>query len=56
MSEATRAPEAAEPVIDDDEAPPPVGGSWERIYLVVILWLALQIALCYLFTRALTWA
>lgn len=36
---------------DDSHLPPPVGGSWRRLYAVVIFWLAVQIGLFYLFTR-----
>ena len=33
------------------EAPPPFGGSWRALYAVVLLWLAAQVLLFYLFTR-----
>jgi hypothetical protein len=38
------------PVPDE---PPPVLGTWARVYLVVLCYLALLIALFYLFTRRL---
>ena len=41
--------ETHEPVAG--EGPPPFGGSWERLYAVVLLNLALLAALFYLFTR-----
>ena len=34
------------------EEPPPVGGSWKRLYALVLGWLAAQVVLFYLFTRA----
>ena len=47
MSEAdTDAPRAL-------EEPPPIGGSWARLYAVVALDLAVTILLLYAFTRAL---
>jgi len=36
---------------DDIEAPPPVGGSWERLYTGVVLTLILYIVAFWLFTR-----
>ncbi len=36
-----------------DEAPPPILGSWGRLYAVVICWIILLISLFYWFTR--TW-
>ena len=35
----------------DDEEPPPILGSWKRLYALVLLNLALLIALFYLFTK-----
>jgi hypothetical protein len=35
-----------------DEAPPPIGGSWIRLYILVIVNLAVFIALFYTFTKA----
>jgi hypothetical protein len=35
------------------EAPPPILGSWSRLYTVVICWIILLISLFYWFTR--TW-
>ena len=37
------------PPIDE---PPPFLGTWKRVYLAVVLYLATLIALFYLFTRA----
>jgi hypothetical protein len=34
------------------EAPPPIGGTWRRLYAAVILFLVLQIAVYWIFTRA----
>ena len=34
--------------------PPPILGSWPRVYLAVLGWLALLILLFWLFTRAFT--
>ena len=31
---------------------PPFGGSWRTLYALVLAWLALQVVLFYLFTRA----
>jgi hypothetical protein len=39
------------PAEDDLNAPPPVGGSWERLYTGVVLTLALYILALWLFTR-----
>lgn len=39
-------------IIDDGSAPPPVFGSWARMYAVVIGALAVEILIFYLFTRA----
>jgi hypothetical protein len=36
-------------VVDD---PPPVLGTWKRVYTAVLSWLATLIVLFYLFTRA----
>lgn len=33
------------------EEPPPLGGSWQRLYTVVLINLAVLTALFYLFTR-----
>lgn len=44
--------EPVEAIAREIETPPPVGGSWGRLYLIVILWLLLQIALFQLFTVA----
>ncbi|HEX8283817.1 MAG TPA: hypothetical protein VF588_10705 [Pyrinomonadaceae bacterium] len=41
-----------EPHARDEEAPPPVGGSWRNLYAAVLLNLAALIVLFYLFTRA----
>lgn len=35
-----------------DEDPPPIGGSWNNLYAIVLLNLALLIALFYAFTKA----
>ena len=34
-----------------DETPPPFGGRWSRLYLIVAVWLGLCIALGYALTR-----
>ena len=34
------------------EEPPPFGGSWRVLYAAVLAWLAVQVVLFYLFTRA----
>ena len=34
------------------EAPPPVGGSWRRLYAVVLGALAVEVLIFYWFTRA----
>ena len=34
------------------EDPPPVGGSWAKLYALVLLNLAVLVVLFYLFTRA----
>jgi hypothetical protein len=34
------------------EEPPPFGGSWRALYAVVLLWLAAQVVIFYLFTEA----
>ena len=36
------------------EEPPPFFGTWRRVYLAVIAWLALLIVLFYLFAREFT--
>lgn len=38
-----------ERVVDE---PPPFGGSWRRLYALVLLWLAVLIVLFYIFTKA----
>jgi hypothetical protein len=35
------------------DEPPPFLGTWQRVYVVVLVYLALIIAACYWFTRAL---
>jgi hypothetical protein len=35
-----------------EEEGPPFGGSWRALYAVVLLWLAAQVVLFYLFTEA----
>jgi len=34
------------------DEPPPFLGAWSRVYTAVVVYLALLIALCYIFTRA----
>ena len=34
------------------EDPPPIGKTWQRLYAAVLITLAAEIALFYLFTRA----
>jgi hypothetical protein len=34
-----------------DSEPPPFGGTWLNVYLMVLAWLALLILLFYAFTR-----
>ena len=34
------------------DEPPPFLGTWPRVYTAVVVYLALLIALCYVFTRA----
>jgi hypothetical protein len=34
-----------------DNEPPPILGTWSRIYTVVLLWLVFVIGVCYAFTR-----
>ena len=34
------------------DEPPPFLGAWSRVYTAVVVYLALLIALCYVFTRA----
>ena len=36
----------------ETEEAPPVGRSWRALYAVVLVWLAVQVVLFYLFTRA----
>jgi hypothetical protein len=36
----------------DREDPPPIGRTWRRLYAAVILFLALQIVVYWIFTRA----
>jgi hypothetical protein len=38
--------------LDDPDDPPPILGTWPRLYSFVLLFLAVQIALFYAFTRA----
>ena len=35
------------------DEPPPFLGTWQRVYLAVLVYLGLIIAACYAFTRAL---
>jgi hypothetical protein len=44
--------ETDRPTAPDGEEPPPIGGSWRVLYVVVIGNLALLILLFYVFTRA----
>ena len=37
---------------DQNEAPPPIGGTWPRLYAAVIITLVVLVALFYAFTRA----
>jgi hypothetical protein len=37
---------------DMPDEPPPLLGSWRRVYVAVVAYLAVLITLCYLFTRA----
>ena len=37
---------------ESPDEPPPFLGSWRRVYTAVVAYLALLIALCYVFTRA----
>jgi len=37
---------------DVPDEPPPFLGEWRRLYMAVIVYLALVIGLCYAFTRA----
>lgn len=37
---------------DGAEEAPPFGGSWRALYALVLLWLAAQVVLFYLFTEA----
>jgi hypothetical protein len=34
-----------------DSEPPPLLGTWTRVYTAVLLWLAVVIGVCYAFTR-----
>jgi hypothetical protein len=34
-----------------DDEPPPILGSWRRIYIIILCYLAFLIALFYVFTR-----
>ncbi len=45
--EAAPAEDASRP----KDEPPPIGGSWRRLYAAVLGWLALLILLFYLFSR-----
>ena len=36
----------------NEDEPPPFGGSWRALYALVLGWLAAQVVLFYLFTRA----
>jgi len=38
---------------DIPDEPPPFLGTWPRVYLAVLIYLGLIIAICYGFTRAL---
>jgi hypothetical protein len=35
-----------------EQDPPPIGRTWRRLYAAVLMFLALEIALFYAFTRA----
>jgi hypothetical protein len=37
---------------DDRDERPPLGGSWRRLYGLVLVWLAFLILIFWLFTRA----
>jgi hypothetical protein len=41
--------ELTKPVLDE---PPPVLGTWKRVYVFVLCWLAVVIALFYTFSRS----
>ncbi len=43
------APDHASHVTDDE--PPPILGSWRRIYIFILFYLAFLIAVFYVFTR-----
>jgi hypothetical protein len=47
MNEPAAKPDRSE----RSEEPPPFLGSWRRVYLAVIVWLALLIVLFYAFSR-----
>ncbi|HVR44178.1 MAG TPA: hypothetical protein VMS56_12130 [Thermoanaerobaculia bacterium] len=36
----------------EPEEPPPIGGSWRRLYSVVLIALAVEVVILYWFTRA----
>ncbi|MCS6951225.1 MAG: hypothetical protein RMK57_11115 [Bryobacterales bacterium] len=46
-------PDLVRPEVSIDE-PPPVLGTWPRLYLAVAGWLAFQIVVFYLFARTFT--
>ena len=46
-----RPPRVNHPRVIDDE-PPPILGTWRRIYIVVLCYLAFLIAVLYVFGRA----
>jgi hypothetical protein len=37
---------------DEKDPPPPISGSWKKLYSLVIMHLAVLVALFYLFTKA----
>jgi len=42
-------PAPAEPVV---EPPPPIGGTWKRLYTILMMYLALLVVIFYGFTKA----
>lgn len=40
---------AAEPTV---EPPPPIGGTWKRLYTILVMYLALLVVIFYGFTKA----
>ena len=52
MGDDTPAPATVSDSADPAEAPPPVGGTWNRLYAIVLGELVLLVGLFYLFTRA----